>query len=411
MSKLCATAKDFEYDRREIRLITPAVARSMINSSDEADKIAGSSVRRYADEIRIGLWSKPKHTVSLLGDKVKSGHEFLYGIMEANVPARLYFDVVPETLNRKRRSFMPGDSCNTESKDDGRSVVAKSSINGDRHRFSPEITNLFSSNDDENSDLRMKVESITPERAAGYLECNTRNRKIRQHKVTMYANEMLAGNWKLNHQGIAFYADDTLADGQHRLLAIIQAGMTVKMLVTRGLDRSSGTTMDIGGIRNDVDLASALGVGANFNHKESAVGKAMQTSVRNGKASRQDSLRFTIRHLEAIRFAMSAAKSWPANNSLVRATIARAYYTVDHDILVKFGAVLTHGHVEGPHESAAITLRNYITRDKACLTSNYHRASTILKTHAALSAFIEGRSLARLQEVGKLIFLLPGETV
>ncbi len=43
---------------------------------------------------------------------------------------------------------------------------------------------------------------------------------------------MREGHWDTTHQGIAIASDGTLVDGQHRLLAIVESGVTVRMNVT-----------------------------------------------------------------------------------------------------------------------------------------------------------------------------------
>jgi hypothetical protein len=93
------------------------------------------------------------------------------------------------------------------------------------------------------------VEVVTPELAVAYLYCNRNNRRIRERLVSHYAQEMRSGRWALNHQGIAFGRDGSLQDGQHRLHAIIESGVDVTMLVTRGVPvtacgNDNITTMD-----------------------------------------------------------------------------------------------------------------------------------------------------------------------
>lgn len=85
--------------------------------------------------------------------------------------------------------------------------------------------------------MKTKVESITPETARKYLKSNTSNRNVRQLAVSEYANEMRSGRWLLTHQGIAFDSEGVLIDGQHRLLAIIEAGVPIEMMVSRDLPK------------------------------------------------------------------------------------------------------------------------------------------------------------------------------
>lgn len=83
--------------------------------------------------------------------------------------------------------------------------------------------------------MKTRVEQLTPNIAAKYLEKNTNNRTISQSLVDRYASDMSAGHWGLTHQGIAFDEDGNLLDGQHRCLAVIKSGVTVQILVTREL--------------------------------------------------------------------------------------------------------------------------------------------------------------------------------
>lgn len=89
---------------------------------------------------------------------------------------------------------------------------------------------------------------VTPEMAKRWLANNFRNRPLAEDTVIAYSRDMLAGAWVPTHQGIAFNDRDELIDGQHRLHAIIRAGVTVRMMVTFGLaskiEGSQMTTMD-----------------------------------------------------------------------------------------------------------------------------------------------------------------------
>ena len=95
---------------------------------------------------------------------------------------------------------------------------------------------------------------ITPEIAADYLARNTDNRPLRQVVVNSYVRAMKRGQWKHTRQGIAFYKDGTLADGQHRLEAVRQSGVSVWMLVTCNVEPSSLGAMDQGLRRKAFDF-------------------------------------------------------------------------------------------------------------------------------------------------------------
>jgi len=91
----------------------------------------------------------------------------------------------------------------------------------------------------------MSVEPVTPARAAQFLEANRRNRPVIIAYVETLARDMRAGRWALNPQPICFGADGRLLNGQHRLLAIIQSGVTIELPIIRGLPDAAFDTYDI----------------------------------------------------------------------------------------------------------------------------------------------------------------------
>lgn len=99
--------------------------------------------------------------------------------------------------------------------------------------------------------MRTVVEKITPDRAQQILNGNTDNRTIRQSKVIEYSESMKNGKWETTHQGIAIANDGRLLDGQHRLLAIIAAGVTVELQVSYDMDPKTRPAMD-GGVKRSI---------------------------------------------------------------------------------------------------------------------------------------------------------------
>lgn len=85
--------------------------------------------------------------------------------------------------------------------------------------------------------MKTTIENITPKIAQEYLQKVdiAHQRKLIVSRAESFAREMTAGHWFLNHQGIAFDEQGRLIDGQHRLKAIELCGITLPMLVTRGI--------------------------------------------------------------------------------------------------------------------------------------------------------------------------------
>lgn len=86
---------------------------------------------------------------------------------------------------------------------------------------------------------------VTPELARQWLLLNNSNRTLQRKRVEDYAREMKAGRWYVTHQGVAFYDDGSLCDGQHRLAAIVMSGCTQEMRVTWGIQRVEGRGIDL----------------------------------------------------------------------------------------------------------------------------------------------------------------------
>jgi len=97
------------------------------------------------------------------------------------------------------------------------------------------------------------IKKITPEIAREMLKHNTHNLPVRQSHVNYLASEMAAGRWALTHQGIAVADDGTVSDGQHRLLAVVQSGVTIETYVTRGIGLDLQPLLDKGRIRAIAD--------------------------------------------------------------------------------------------------------------------------------------------------------------
>lgn len=100
-------------------------------------------------------------------------------------------------------------------------------------------------------------ELITPEEAKKLLGTMKRNRTLQPNAVDRFALDMVKGNWAANGETVKIDWTGNLLDGQHRLHAVIESGKAQWVLVVRGLDPKSITTMDTGTTRT---LAQALGL-------------------------------------------------------------------------------------------------------------------------------------------------------
>ena len=134
------------------------------------------------------------------------------------------------------------------------------------------ITKLITrSNNKNKTNMKAEIKKIYPHQAKQLLKLNTRNRPLSPRHVNLLADEMRAGNWKLNGETITL-SDDVLLDGQHRLAACVLASTPFESFVIEGADsdcfdtidvgkkRTNGDTLCVKGEKNYVTLSSSLRV-------------------------------------------------------------------------------------------------------------------------------------------------------
>ncbi|WP_229670449.1 hypothetical protein [Microlunatus endophyticus] len=70
---------------------------------------------------------------------------------------------------------------------------------------------------------------------------------------------MKRGDWKVTHQGVAVDTNGVLVDGQHRLAAVIEAGVSVEMTVFMDVPADTFDVLDTGKKRNAADVLAIEG--------------------------------------------------------------------------------------------------------------------------------------------------------
>lgn len=147
------------------------------------------------------------------------------------------------------------------------------------------------------------MELITPEAAATYLRHNEHNprKAISRRQVDVYARDMKAGKWFANGEAIVFDANGDLKDGQHRLMAIVKAGVPVYMFVVRGANPNI-TTYDYGINRRvcqELSCGRNLEVVANF---------IVSDATRLWRASKGIARDYIIAHREELQKAVNLSQ-------------------------------------------------------------------------------------------------------
>lgn len=145
----------------------------------------------------------------------------------------------------------------------------------------------------------LTVELITPDKARKYLAYNTNNRNLRKAHVEKIASDIKNGRWVYNSATIVFNGDGTLLDGQHRLAAIIDANMPVKVAVARGVAKAAMPTIDANIARTGSDAIRLVGI--SHAHRVAAAAR-MLIALKEGrqmsqrKMSNSEILEFMNKH-------------------------------------------------------------------------------------------------------------------
>jgi hypothetical protein len=107
--------------------------------------------------------------------------------------------------------------------------------------------------------VRSRAQAITPRKAEEYLKLNKVNRPLSKRLVRDFAEAMRRGEWQVTHQGIALDTDGILVDGQHRLAAIVEAGIPVEITVFTDVPVGTFDVLDTGKKRNAADVLAIEG--------------------------------------------------------------------------------------------------------------------------------------------------------
>lgn len=258
---------------------------------------------------------------------------------------------------------------------------------------------------------------ITPKMAEIMLLRNHKNRDPRKGHVSFLAGQMLNGKFLLTHQGIAFDAGGVLIDGQHRLMAIVESGVTVTMVVSWGCSDLSRLYTDDHAKRSGSDAVSFIEGMEHATVRHTAIVSVMDSDS-PGYSNRSIKDRSILvgmlkRHIEAIDFAIDCfgpTKYAGVSQARVLAVVARAYYTRDRDKLKRFAELLRTGEMTSIGDVAAITLRNWLLttgRNAGAHAGKVSKKDIYLKTERMLEAYLNGEVLRRCVSAKTELFDIP----
>lgn len=109
--------------------------------------------------------------------------------------------------------------------------------------------------------MQIELVEMTPQMAAELLGGSTmRQRPLNKRRVAALAAAILRGEWKETHQAIALDSTLNIIDGQHRLSAIVKAGVPVKLTLASDVDPATFSVIDTGLPRNIGTILSIEGL-------------------------------------------------------------------------------------------------------------------------------------------------------
>lgn len=236
-----------------------------------------------------------------------------------------------------------------------------------------------------------RIEIITPEIAASYLKKNVKNRNIRKRVVTSYARDMKNGDWNQNGQSIGFFENGTLADGQHRLMAVIEAGVPVEFLVVYDIPNGSNI-IDVGVKRTTNDIIKLSGV--DVSNLDSATVRCLFRFANSSDPTIAVVRDFLIEHHEMVSIAtkivshgVDSKYTIAKKASCSGAAFCALYSGVDEEVIDRFFVCVNSGAYDSNRgESASTVYRNWLIRNYTG-KDNLNRKQALVQACYAINDF------------------------
>lgn len=254
-------------------------------------------------------------------------------------------------------------------------------------------------------DITTEKVLVTPSMAKEWLAVNHGNRNVTGPRVDLFVRMIRDGKFCLTHQGVAFYEDGDLADGQTRLTAIVKAGLPVWMFVTRGLQRSAIHAIDGGRPRTVRDVLHFLGMSLSARHV--AVVRTIwnqyhlerrddATAWDNSAVDTDTFATFAAAVHDAVAFAMPSTHAKGLSHASYVGAVASAWFTQDRGMLFRMKQLVASGAGADREEQAAIRLRDWLLTTHLSSSGVQGRQEIYKRSCTAIRAFLEGRPLAKL---------------
>lgn len=247
---------------------------------------------------------------------------------------------------------------------------------------------------------------ITPEFARFALDClNSGNRKIKPVKLAQAQADMISGSFKFNGESIVFGKSGVLLDGQHRLTACVNTGISFLSTVSFGVPDEARDTIDIGAART---LGDTLTIGGMKNgNNVVAVARSIGAYIKSGGCSVASS--HYLSNQELIRLIddipeICSSVSWAAKYQSSLKGICTCSHLATSRVILEpaFGNEAVY-YLErvGRGDNIAVGDPAFTVRNRLMGARKQNSASVESIMRGAI-AHVEGRKLARVQLDGTL---------
>lgn len=231
---------------------------------------------------------------------------------------------------------------------------------------------------------------------------NVKNRRVRSDHCSYLRNQMRDGNFLLTNQGIGIDTTGKLIDGQHRLTALKMAGYPpILLLIVFGLSEDAAQAVDQG-INRTINDVLRFAFDCETSPVISSVARKFGIFVKGYTETRIAPIQIFEWYKEisaTIHSLMQVSNASRVPSPMLVALVEEAERRPEN-----LGKVMqfTEQFVTGvglEKDAPALKLRNWnITmKGKSSADADQERYA---KTKSAVTAFIEGRSLSRLQPAG-----------
>lgn len=120
--------------------------------------------------------------------------------------------------------------------------------------------------------IKAKLMTITPSRAAEWLEKGEANRRLKQRHIDRLVGIIVRDEWDPNNgETIKISRAGGVVDGQHRLWAIVESNKSVKALVAFNVPVKSFDTIDSGVGRSGLDTLVVDGIRTGTTRKYASI--------------------------------------------------------------------------------------------------------------------------------------------